>query len=499
MKRLLCTLLMAALPAPLAAAQEADATRWFRGVETVNPRSAGIGQAITLNVRDLDGWLFNQIERKTITGDKQFKGNQLELFLAHWQKARSVGRTYGDLMQEEREKLEAEFGRLAVEKAKLARMKLMTAAAPAVAAEPGKPAVAPVSFATEEKKLDEARAVAEAAQEMWFTKWQAFHAYTALLLHVKEDLYLVLNGSRLTHVKASNPFEPGAGGRKITIYALEFVLKQHPEDKPEWDKLYRGIHRWSPATVTAGFDMDGKSFTLDSEVQPALSRAPGSTEKKEDGFREFALVTYSLGSLMAGLGLVAISFVFFIYLAGRTELVRDPDSAPRPDGTFRFSLARCQMSFWFFLFAAAYIFLWVVKRQTDTLTDQCLILLGISTGTTLGVAVLSKAVGSAAAPPAAPGEPRETYLQRPAAQRFFEDLLSDQNQISFHRFQMVVWTLVLGLVFIRSVCTQLQMPEFGTNELTLMGISAGTYIGFSIPAASKKTAPPPDAGDTRAG
>lgn len=71
-------------------------------------------------------------------------------------------------------------------------------------------------------------------------------------------------------------------------------------------------------------------------------------------------------------------------------------------------------------------------------------------------------------------------------QRFFDDILSDQNQISFHRFQMVVWALVLGLVFIRSVCSALQMPQFSTNELTLMGISAGTYIVSKFPPSAKK-------------
>jgi hypothetical protein len=46
---------------------------------------------------------------------------------------------------------------------------------------------------------------------------------------------------------------------------------------------------------------------------------------------------------------------------------------------------------------------------------------------------------------------------------------------------MVVWTLALGLVFIQSVCGSLAMPSFGTNELALMGISAGTYLAFKFP------------------
>ena len=33
----------------------------------------------------------------------------------------------------------------------------------------------------------------------------------------------------------------------------------------------------------------------------------------------------------------------------------------------------------------------------------------------------------------------------PASEGFFLDILSDANGVSFHRFQMFAWTLVLGL------------------------------------------------------
>ena len=40
---------------------------------------------------------------------------------------------------------------------------------------------------------------------------------------------------------------------------------------------------------------------------------------------------------------------------------------------------------------------------------------------------------------------------------------------------------MLGVVFIGSVIRELIMPEFNPTLLTLMGISAGTYIGFKFP------------------
>jgi hypothetical protein len=64
------------------------------------------------------------------------------------------------------------------------------------------------------------------------------------------------------------------------------------------------------------------------------------------------------------------------------------------------------------------------------------------------------------------------------------DLLGDEGHISFHRFQIAVWTLVLGVVFVMKLLSELAMPEFSATVLGLMGISSGTYLGFKLPATS---------------
>jgi hypothetical protein len=64
---------------------------------------------------------------------------------------------------------------------------------------------------------------------------------------------------------------------------------------------------------------------------------------------------------------------------------------------------------------------------------------------------------------------------------FLTDIMSDENGISIHRFQMVGWTVILTLVFVHGVWTNLTMPEFSDTLLTLMGISSGTYIALKIP------------------
>jgi hypothetical protein len=64
---------------------------------------------------------------------------------------------------------------------------------------------------------------------------------------------------------------------------------------------------------------------------------------------------------------------------------------------------------------------------------------------------------------------------------FLRDVLSDSSGYSFHRFQIFAWTIVLGIIFVSSVYNSLTMPEFSTTLLGLMGLSAGTYIGFKFP------------------
>ena len=73
--------------------------------------------------------------------------------------------------------------------------------------------------------------------------------------------------------------------------------------------------------------------------------------------------------------------------------------------------------------------------------------------------------------------------------QFLLDLLSEQDAsagsgrvIAFHRFQIVVWTLILGVIFVSEVLTKLTMPSFDSTLLALMGISSGTYLGFKVSA-----------------
>ena len=76
------------------------------------------------------------------------------------------------------------------------------------------------------------------------------------------------------------------------------------------------------------------------------------------------------------------------------------------------------------------------------------------------------------------------------SESFLLDILSDTNGVNFHRFQILAWTLVLGIIFGGHVYRDLAMPQFNDTLLALMGISAGTYLGLKIPENQAPEAPP---------
>ena len=133
------------------------------------------------------------------------------------------------------------------------------------------------------------------------------------------------------------------------------------------------------------------------------------------------------------------------------------------------------MVFWFTLVIVAYVFVWMINDELDTITSSVLALIGIGAATAFGATYIDKSKGSE----------RENAPSR----GFLNDMLNDAGGVSFHRFQMFVWTLVLGVIFIASVYKNLSMPEFSATLLGLMGISSGTYVGFKSQEKTATDAP----------
>ncbi|WP_138500064.1 hypothetical protein [Nostoc sp. PA-18-2419] len=133
-----------------------------------------------------------------------------------------------------------------------------------------------------------------------------------------------------------------------------------------------------------------------------------------------------------------------------------------------FSLSISQLAFWTFIIFGSYIIIYgITGNYRNVLNQQSLILLGINSVTAFGSSLID-----------GQGDEKNRKGSQGISEGFFIDILSDINGVNFHRFQIFIWTVAIGLFFIWEVAKNLAMPEFDQTLLTLQGISAATYLGL---------------------
>lgn len=301
---------------------------------------------------------------------------------------------------------------------------------------------------------------------------------------------------------------------------LIYHLRITPENKEVWIDLLGapdGVRR--PVTLSVGLE-NGSAFDSVHERENPLP---------------LTVISPVYGIVAAVI--ILVTLVLLLWLVRKTNIIREPGPPPVSGKQRPYNLGRAQMAFWFFLIYASYTTIWLITGALDTITASLLALMGISAGTALGEAIIDdgkdtaktnqvqelkaqrvaieqsvtdvqtqvdalNASGAATVTDQAnrdamtrqlvEGRTRlsqiDQQLQTIAAeapptvtQGFLRDILSDGSGYSFHRFQIFAWTLILGIIFMSSVYNSLAMPEFSPTLLGLMGLSAGTYIGFKFP------------------
>jgi hypothetical protein len=287
-------------------------------------------------------------------------------------------------------------------------------------------------------------------------------------------------------------------------FQLTSLSSGDSDEKRAWILIFTEARRQPNGVVPI-------SVGLPKELQPFAS----------DAFISLRIYPWYTPYVVVGLVLLLIAV---LVLGWQSDLLRDvthgrPAAPARPP----YSLGRVQMAWWFCLVIAAYVYICLITKEINMLTGTAMALIGISAGTGLAsvfvdnqkiadeenqkislqsergvvqarIAVLTAAAPAAGTPEALELQDRQKRLAEinallnkfPAvhvipSSKGFLDILKDGEGLSFHRFQIAVWTVVLGLVFIKSVFVDLVMPEFDTTLLGLMGISSGTYIGFKFP------------------
>jgi hypothetical protein len=324
-------------------------------------------------------------------------------------------------------------------------------------------------------------------------------------------LQLVLDGRVLKGVTADY-----LGKNSST---LKFDLTQNADNRDAWTALLR--------------------TSRGAEV-PLSVALPGNPAFPTDAM--FKLIVYPTLLTVGVILLLIALLVVFLVLAIRSDIIRDPGPEPAPGDRRYFSLARSQMAWWFFVVVAAYLYIALVTGNYDTLNPSVLALIGISAATGLASMAIDASQNGAAQDrqktlaaervsveariaqlekDTSAGQPHSAAIlqdsppppnlddlkkelankkgrqleiqaaidalpppERPKSQGFLHDILKDDSGVTFHRFQIAAWTIVLGGIFVRSVLQDLAMPDFNATLLGLMGISSGTYIGFKFPGAT---------------
>ena len=301
---------------------------------------------------------------------------------------------------------------------------------------------------------------------------------------------------------------------------LIYHLRITPENKEVWIDLLGAPDRVKrPVTLSVGLE-NGSAFDSVHERDNRLA----------------LIVISPVYGIVAALIILATG-VLLLWLVRKSNIIRDPGPPPISGKKRPYNLGRAQMAFWFFLIYASYTTIWLITGALDTITSSLLALMGISAGTALGEALIDNGKDEAKTNQSQDLKAQKTAVEQAVtdvqaqvdalnasgagsvtdqanrdamtrqlvegrtrlsqidqqlmtmaaeapptvSQGFLRDVLSDGSGYSFHRFQIFAWTIVLGIIFLSSVYNNLTMPEFSPTLLGLMGLSAGTYIGFKFP------------------
>ncbi|WP_155524276.1 hypothetical protein [Burkholderia sp. PAMC 28687] len=252
----------------------------------------------------------------------------------------------------------------------------------------------------------------------------------------------------------------GCGGDP---HAVSFLLDGTsgavpPENAAAWHRM-------------TGFPWQGNGSALARELSASVAGADG---KSVAGPGTTLLFTWSRAWRIAVAVVIAIATVaLFVCLGAKTAMLRDvgaETTVPFQDRTF--SLARTQMAWWTAIIVVSYVFEWLALGGVPPLSAQPLVLIGLYS--VLGVTARGVDLS------------RRTQFP-PTTPHFFKDLTSDESGVAVHRVQMLIFTIVVGLMFLNQVFTTCTMPRFDINTLLLLGISGATYIGFKTTEAQPKT------------
>ena len=342
----------------------------------------------------------------------------------------------------------------------------------------------------------------------------------------KNGLVLYLNGVRMTgltpDILPTEAFGTPSNNYANPTLVLQYALERDANNKDSriaWDTLLGRIG-WGQQFVEVGVGLNN-----------GIPHLAPNEPKKTVPLQFWVRPPWFVWSVI----IIGV-FVFFLLMrwVQSTHMLREagPGTA--------YSLGKTQMAFWGLLVALSFFGVWIVSQKMERIPPQVLVLLGISATTGLSSVLIGSSKRNMASVETEKSEGQRDLLEKkqaelevkkaalqsdkfagnanwnndkevllaninsdlnsnaaelakigkaiadhtnnskaaPSENSWWKDIISDENGMSFHRFQVVLWTIILGIVFLCSVASTFSMPEFESTLLILMGISNGTYLGF---------------------
>ncbi len=202
--------------------------------------------------------------------------------------------------------------------------------------------------------------------------------------------------------------------------------------------------------------MEGEVGDPDESMDAGFKNASGLPREKTMTFS--AAVSYVVVALVIGAA---------AWKASTTSLLKDPSDAHVPP----YSLSRSQLLWWTVIVASCATLHYALTGEPPTFTANILVLMGISAGTAGTAGIIDQRQDAASA---LSGKPRSQDCN---SEGWFTDVLSDNSGVSVHRFQIVAFNFIYGVIFISKFLSDSNhdLPEFDPFTLGLLGISASTY------------------------
>lgn len=321
-----------------------------------------------------------------------------------------------------------------------------------------------------------------------------------------QSLVLVVNGQTIPGARAIFSCSPtgeliGKASTSIAGNDAEAARR-----RSAWQTAFNGFFTlWREVPVQIGFGPAGGG--LSTPTQQIQVQAANDRDLIASAIAAFVIVVFFIIAFLAKFGRDPIP---------QLDGMPAPQDIPKDIGFLKenekyvppYSLSRFQLLWWSAIVTASYAALVAITGSMDTVTTGTMALMGIVGGTSILAAFQEGRPGSdskaleaqrdayvkAAAIAPATDDSKKAMLASAVAiypkSKGIDDLLTDVHGYSVHRLQLLMWTIVLGIVFLYEVSRTLGMPELSANLLALTGISNGTYFGFKVQERQVDQPPP---------